>query len=127
MLILAAGFTAAVTSGVVAWRIEGPHGERGEVDPRVHRIYDAKGRLTVIAFDSDGDLKFDTWSHMDGGRQVRIDVDDDGDGAVDRRKSFGTDEKVERIEYLDKQGHVTRTDWYRGGVVQRSESKGQGR
>jgi hypothetical protein len=126
-LILTVGLAAAVTSGVVAWRVEGPYGERGDVDPRVRRSHDLTTGLEVIAFDSDGDLIFDTWSYMDGDRLVRMDIDDDEDGTIDRRKYFGANETVERVEFLDKTGRLIRTDWYSAGKVQRTESSGEGR
>ena len=109
--ILIAGIVAAVASGVVAGRISGRYGDRTDVDYRVRRVYDpATRRLTFIAFDSDGDLKFDTWSYMDNERAVRVEIDDDQDGTIDRRQYLAADETVERTEFLGPDGRVLRTE-----------------
>ena len=109
--ILVVGLTAAVTSGVVAWHVAGPRGEKLIIDPRVKRTVDPKtGEVTKVAMDSNGDLVFDTWSYLEHGTQVRMDSDDDYDGIVDRRFYYaGSDEPV-RIEHLDKQGRVVKTE-----------------
>ncbi|MEO7189530.1 MAG: hypothetical protein ABI051_00590 [Vicinamibacterales bacterium] len=109
--ILVVGLSAAVASGVVAWKVGGPHGERLTIDPRVRRVYDATtGDLTMIAFDSDGDLIFDTRSYLTKGHLVRMDVDEDQDGKIDRREYFAAGEVLERTEILDKQGRVVRVE-----------------
>jgi hypothetical protein len=46
---------------------------------------------------------------MDGERLLRMDVDENGDGAVDWREHYGPGERLERTEYLDR-GQVTRTE-----------------
>jgi len=52
---------------------------------RVKPEYDEhSGRLTRIAYDSNGDGKPDTWAYMDGTTVVRVEVDEDGDGQIDR-------------------------------------------
>jgi uncharacterized membrane protein len=109
--IIVAGLAAAVAAGAAAWRTSGPHGDRGDVDPRVRKVYDpATGRLASIAFDSDGDMKLDTWSFMDGGRATRLDIDDDQDGRIDRRQYLALDETIERTEFLDADGAVIRSE-----------------
>lgn len=109
-VILAVGLSAAVVSGVVAYRAGGPYGDRNEQDPRVRRVYDpASGKLTMVAYAADGSLRLDHWCYMDGERLVRMDVDEDGDGAVDRREYYGPGERLEVTEYLDH-GRVTRTE-----------------
>jgi hypothetical protein len=46
---------------------------------------------------------------MDGERLLRMDVDDNAHGAVERREYYGPGERLERTEYLDR-GQVTRTE-----------------
>jgi hypothetical protein len=46
---------------------------------------------------------------MDGERLLRMDVDENGDGAVDRREYYGPGERLERTEYLER-GQVVRTE-----------------
>jgi hypothetical protein len=109
-LILVTGFTLAVVSGVASYRANGPYGDRRDEDPRVQRVYDpATGRLTMVAYDADGDLRLDRWCYMDGERLLRMDVDADGDGAVDRREYYRADGKIERTEFLDG-SRVIRTE-----------------
>jgi hypothetical protein len=104
------GLAGAVVSGVVAYRSGGPHGDRAGSDQRVRREYDpATGKLTMVAFAGDGSLRIDHWCYMDGERLLRMDVDDDRDGAVDRREYYGLDERLERTEYL-RDGRVVRTE-----------------
>jgi hypothetical protein len=38
---------------------------------------------------------------MDGERLLRMDVDEDRDGRVDRREYYGPGERLERTEYLE--------------------------
>jgi hypothetical protein len=100
----------AVVSGVVAYRVSRPYGDRHDDDPRLQRVYDPViGRVTVVAYDSDGDLRIDRWCQMDGERLIRMDADDDADGAIDRREYYGPGERLERTEYLDH-GRVIRTE-----------------
>lgn len=98
--ILATGLVAAVGSGVWAYRSGGPYGEKFSVDPRVRKTYDARGRVSVVAFDASGDLVFDTWSYFDGDRLIRMDFDDDQDGLLDRRRFFNADGSIERTQSL---------------------------
>ena len=100
--IMVMGLAGAVVSGAVAYRSGGPHGERAGSDPRVRRVYDpATGKLTMVAFAADGSLRIDHWCYMDGERLLRMDVDEDRDGRVDRREYYGPGERLERIEYLE--------------------------
>lgn len=101
-----------MVSGVVAYRVGGPYGDLNEQDPRVRRVYDpATGKLTMVAYDANGNLRLDHWCYMDGERLLRMDVDENEDGAIDRREYYGPGE---RIEYLDH-GRVTRTETPGGG------------
>jgi hypothetical protein len=57
------------------------------------------GKLEVLKYDSDGDGKFDTVSYMDGTRIVRIEIDKDEDGKIDRWEYYGPGQKLERVGY----------------------------
>ena len=60
---------------------------RGPVDARknITPEYDPKtGKLQLLKYDSDGDGKIDTVSYMDGARVVKIEIDQNEDGIVDR-------------------------------------------
>ena len=96
--ILTVGFVAAVASGVVAYRVSGPYGEREAHDPRVRRVVDPKtGRLQLLVYDADGDGHFDTWSYMDGDRLLRMEIDTNNDGVVDRWEYYRADGTLERV------------------------------
>jgi len=65
-------------------------------------VYDSKtGRLQLLAFDSNGNGRVDTWSYMDGQRVVRIEIDQNEDG------------KIDRWEYYDEQKHLTKVGFSR--------------
>jgi hypothetical protein len=57
------------------------------------------GKLEVLKYDSDGDGKFDTVSYMDGTRIVRIEIDRDEDGKVDRWEYYGPGQKLEKVGF----------------------------
>ena len=102
MLVL--GLVAAVVSGVVAYQAGGPYGDRNEQHPRVQRVCDpATGKLTMVAYAADGRFRIDHWCYMDGERLLRMDVDENGDGAVDRREYYGPGERLERTEIIGGQ------------------------
>lgn len=99
--IMVVGLAGAVVSGAVAYRTGGAHDERADRDPRVQRVYDpATGRLTMVAYASDGSLRVDRWAYMDGERLLRLDIDDNRDGRVDRREYYGPGEQLERTEVM---------------------------
>lgn len=97
--ILIAGLILSVVSGVVAYRIGGPHGERLNEDPRVRQVFDEDtGNLTLVIYDYSGDLRFDTWAYMNGGNVVRVEQDTDEDGVVDSWEYYRPDLSQERLE-----------------------------
>jgi hypothetical protein len=57
------------------------------------------GKLEVLKYDSDGDGKFDTVSYMDGTLIVRIEIDRDEDGKVDRWEYYGPGQKLEKVGF----------------------------
>jgi hypothetical protein len=96
--IFVCGVVTAVASGVSAYWISGPYGELDRDDPRVIRIVDpATGRLRLLIYDADGDGRFETRSYMDGERLLRIEIDEDGHGLVDRWEYYAPDGTLERV------------------------------
>jgi hypothetical protein len=70
-----------------------PH---GHMEP----VYDQKtGKLQLLKYDSNADGKVDTWSHMEGARIVRIELDKDLDGVIDRWEYYGPDRKLEKVGF----------------------------
>ncbi len=122
-LIICVGFVAAVASGVVSYRAQGRYGDLHQPDPRVRKEFDPQtGELTLVAFDSDGNLRIDTWSHMKGDRLIRMDVDADEDGTIDSRSFYGAGEVLDRTEYVDSTGRLIRTEYFKDGSAVRSET-----
>jgi hypothetical protein len=65
---------------------------------RIEPVYDTEtGKLTLLKYDSKGTGRPDTFSYMDGTRVVRIEIDTDGDGKIDRWEYYGADQKLEKI------------------------------
>ncbi len=123
-LILCGAVLAAVASGVTSYRVQGPYGDRHASDLTVRKGYDAQtGQLTLVVFDADGNQRLDTWSYMSGDRLVRMDVDDDEDGTLDRRSFYEAGEKLARTEHLDPAGRVVRTEYFKDGAPARSDSR----
>ena len=156
MTILTVGLVAAVVSGIVAYRLGGPYGERFDT-PRLRRVYNEQtGDLEVLNYDMDGDLRLDTWTYWEDGHRVRREIDDDGDGRIDRWhffdasdaedavprregfssaadgvmdawRYFGEEGGVTRLEFLDRSDErVVKTEFYRGGALMRTETDTDG-
>jgi hypothetical protein len=74
--------------------------DRSEADARkrITPEYDKNtGRLTLLKYDSNGNGIVDTWSYMDGARVVRIEIDKDEDGKIDRWEYYGPDQKLQKV------------------------------
>jgi hypothetical protein len=75
-------------------------GDGNSAANRMAPVYDQKtGKLQLLKYDSNADGKVDTWSHMDGARVVRIDIDKDQDGLIDRWEYYGPDRKLEKVGF----------------------------
>ena len=67
---------------------------------RIEPVYDPKtGKLQLLKYDSNGNGVIDTWSYMDGARAVRIDIDSDEDGKIDRWEYYGPNQQIEKIGF----------------------------
>jgi hypothetical protein len=94
------------------------------------------GRLQRITYDSNANGRPDTFSEMDGSRVVKIEIDKDEDGKIDRWEHYDAQQKLEKVgisrandgkedawSYADADGSISRVDFStaRDGKVTRSE------
>lgn len=64
----------------------------------VKPVYNKKtGRLELLTYDTNKDNKTDVWSYMDGTRLVRMEIDKDFDGVIDRWEYFTPEGKLEKV------------------------------
>ena len=97
--------------------------ERQEARNRIAPEYDKAGKLSLLRYDSNGDSKVDMWSYMDGAKIVRIDIDLDADGAVDRWEYYGDDQTLEKVGF-SRQNDDVQDAWSFGdgsGAITRIE------
>ena len=74
--------------------------DRGAESRRVEAKYDeASGKLRQLTVDAEKDGKPNITSYMDGTRFIRIEIDSDEDGKIDRWEYYGEDQKVERVGF----------------------------
>jgi hypothetical protein len=74
--------------------------EAADARKRITPEYDKKtGKLQLLKYDSDNDGKIDTRSYMDGARVVRIEIDKNEDGLIDRWEYYGPDQKLEKVGF----------------------------
>ena len=91
-------------------------------DARMQATYDHIGKLRLLTYDSNGNGKPDTWSHMDGTRVVRVEIDKNEDGVIERREYYDASQALEKVEASTRpDGKVTRTEFYDGGALARAE------
>ena len=118
-------------------------GRDGGVKRRITPTYNkTTGRLELLKYDSDGDGKPDMFTYMDGARVVRIEIDKDEDGKIERWEHYDSNRKLEKIgfsrqndgiedawSYLGPDGLVARIEICAGrdGKVSRIEHYREGR
>ena len=114
--------------------------------------YDDNGRLKQLFYDRHKNGRVDTVAFMDGTRFVRIEIDSDEDGVVDRWEYYGADQTLERVGiskandgqpdtwvYRDvkdnvskieistrRDGKVSRTEYYENNSLARAEEDSDG-
>ena len=65
---------------------------------QVQADYDKRtGRLRQLTYDSNKNGKPDSFSYMDGTKVLRVEVDKDEDGKIDRWEYYGADQKLEKV------------------------------
>ena len=87
--------------------------------------YDPKtGKLTRLEFDANKNGTFESVSYMDGTRVIRIEMDRDEDGKLDRWEYYDSNNKVERVGSSSKDDEVQDTFTYpdAGGFPARVET-----
>jgi hypothetical protein len=93
-------FVGAVLVAAAGLALAGCDGHDAQARKRIAPEYDKKtGKLTLLKYDSNGNGKVDTWSYMDGARVVRIEIDKDENGTIDRWEYYGDGQKLEKIGF----------------------------
>lgn len=91
---------------------------------KIEPVYNKKsGKLEQLKYDSDGDGRFDTFTYMDGTTVLRIEIDQNADGRIDRWEYYGPGKVLERVgisragngvedawQYFDSTGTITRVE-----------------
>ena len=116
----------------LTWGCESAAGSAAQ--GRIQPSYDqASGKLTRLAYDSNGDGKHDTWAFMDGAKLTRLEADENQDGRIDRWEFYPANaasgskvspERIERSTRLD--GQVSRREFFENGVMVRVEEDTDG-
>lgn len=66
----------------------------------IEPVYDQRtGKLQLLKYDSNGNGIVDTWSYMDGARVLRIEIDKDEDGKIERWEYYGPGQKLEKVGF----------------------------
>jgi hypothetical protein len=93
-------------------------------------VYDDRGRLAELRHDTTGDGQIDTRVFMEGPRAVRSEIDENGDGTVDRWEYYepappgatGALVVLQRVERATRHdGKVSRWEYYENGIFKRVE------
>jgi hypothetical protein len=63
----------------------------------VHPIYDAAGAIRRLDYDNDRNGRVEMRSYLLNGRPVRIEIDGNNDGVVDRWEYYGENGQLDRI------------------------------
>ena len=78
---------------LVSWSCSGP-----AKDDRVQATYDkTTGKLSQLTVDAKKDDKPNIFSYMDGTKFIRIEIDENEDGKIDRWEYYGPDQKLEKV------------------------------
>jgi hypothetical protein len=117
--------------------------ERAEAKARITPEYNkTTGRLQLLKYDADSDGTPDTFSYMDGARVVRIEIDKNEDGKIERWEYYDANQKLEKVgfsrandgvedawSYLGPDGQLSRIEisTQRNGKVSRIERYQQGK
>jgi hypothetical protein len=144
-LLLALGLTVPVAAACGS-------GNKASANGPIQAKYDDDGRLTQLFYDRNRNGRVDTVAFMDGTRFIRIEIDSDEDGLVDRWEYYGADQKLEKVGfskandgqpdtwvYRDvkdevrkiemstrRDGKVSRTEYYDNGSLVRVEEDSDG-
>jgi antitoxin component YwqK of YwqJK toxin-antitoxin module len=119
----------------------------------VQAAYDKQtGKLVQLTIDAKKDGKGKIYSYMDGTKFVRIEIDNDGDGKIDRWEYYGPDQKLQKVGFsrandgkpdawayqapdgtiarvevsTHRDGKIDRTEYYEKSVLVRAEEDTDG-
>jgi len=122
-------------------------------EERVQATYDkSTGKLSQLTVDATKDGKPNIFSYMDGAKFVRIEIDKDEDGRIERWEYYGSDQKLEKVGFsrsndgkadswafqgpdgsiarvdvsTKRDGKVDRTEFYSAGELSRAEEDTDG-
>lgn len=84
---------------------------------RVTPVYDAAGAIRRLDFDNDADRHVEMRAYLQNGRTVRIEVDGNGDGVVDRWEYYRGDGQLDRLGTASQSDGIEDT-W----AIQRGDS-----
>jgi len=72
---------------------------RDQPEPKqVQAVFDKEtGKLRQLTYDSDNNGTPDSWSYMDGTKVLRVEVDKNEDGLIERWEYYGADNKLEKV------------------------------
>ena len=139
--LTAGAICAALLSACQALEVSGGHEETGGIK----LVYSSEtGRLEQMQYRPGDTAEGQSWAYMDGARLLRVEVDQDGDGQIDRWEHYGAPPvnavpgdaasallaALERVEISTRRdGVVSRRESYEGGVLVRVEedTNGNGR
>jgi len=126
---------------------------RAPREERVQATYDkGTGKLSQLTVDGESDGKPNIFSYMDGTKFIRIEIDQDEDGRVDRWEYYGANQKLEKVGFsrsndgkqdswafqgpdgavarvevsTKRDGKVDRTEFYSAGELRRAEEDTDG-
>lgn len=71
-------------------------GDTSSVEARYSK---ATGKLELLVYDTNKDGKPDAWTHMDGTRLLRMEIDRDFNGVVDRWEYYAADGSLEKVGF----------------------------
>jgi hypothetical protein len=99
----------------------------GRQNAAIQASYDNTGHLQMLTLDSNRNGRPDTWSQMNGSAIVRIEIDADEDGAIDRWEYYDSTQQLEKVGTArNRDGKIARSEFYEGGVLARAEEDTDG-
>lgn len=88
----------AALACICTWACEDPATKQRKAG--LKSTYDtATGKLKELAYDSNGNGRFDTWTEMDGTRPVRSRIDLNEDGKIDRWEEYDADGALVKVGF----------------------------
>lgn len=101
VLVAVALLVPAAALGTFAWRTCGQYGEVCDRAGLMFPQYDpATGRIALVMHDLSGNGIVDAWAYLKDDRIDAIEIDDNEDGAIDRRLVFDERGVAREVEPL---------------------------